>query len=340
VSAFIDAHRGRFGVEPICRVLQVAPSTYYARRSRPPSGRARRDRTLLEEIRAARAGDRRADGVRKTWRELGRRGVSVGRDRVGRLMRAAGLEGVRRGRRPRTTASAEGPRARARDLVTRNFTAACPNRLWVADLTYIRAGAGFAYLAFVLDVFSRTIVGWQMATHMRTDLVLDALEMAAGLRQRDDRLIAHSDRGSQYTSLRYTERLGELGIVPSVGSAGDAYDNAMAEAFVGTLKAELVRDRRFPSLEHAEHEVLRWIGFYNRERLHEALGDIPPAEFEANFHRARHRGAPRGHLPSLAVAGNGSGGPKPGPCGPAEADRPALLGARRPASGENWNPMT
>jgi transposase InsO family protein len=303
VSAFIDESRERFGVEPICRVLQVAPSSYYARRARPPSARAQRDQELLGEIKAARAGYRHVYGVRKTWRELRRRGVEVGRDRVARLMRAAGLEGIRRGRRPRTTTPAERAAERARDLVARNFTATRPNQLWVADLTYIRTWAGFSYLAFILDVFSRKIVGWQIATHMRTELVLDALEMAAALRELDGRLVAHTDRGSQYTSIRYTERLAELGIAPSVGSAGDAYDNAMAEAFIGTFKAELVAGRRFPSFEQAEHEALRWIAFYNRERLHEELGDAPPAEFEE-----RALSTPTG------------------PFGPAEPDRPARVG--------------
>ena len=339
MSAFIDAHRGRFGVEPICRTLQVAPSTYYARRSRPPSRRARRDRELLGQIQAARAGYRGVYGVRKTWRELRRRGIQVGRDRVGRLMRAAGLEGVRRGRRPRTTTPAEQARERERDLVERRFVAGAPNRLWVADLTYLRTWAGFSYLAFILDVFSRRVVGWQIANHMRTDLVLDALEMAAGLRELDGYLIAHSDRGSQYTSIRYTERLDELGIAPSVGSRGDAYDNAMAEAFVGTFKAELIQGRRFPSFQQAERETLPWIGFYNRERLHEGLGDVPPAEFEQNFYLARHAGAPGGDLRPAQAPANDLIRPNPGPCGPAEAGRPALwrgapagLGAREHAT--------
>ena len=280
MSRVIDALQPTFGVEPVCRVLEVPVSTYYARRTRTPSERARRDQALVREIHAARAGYRRVYGVRKTWRELARRGVAVGRDRVGRLMRAEGLEGVRRGRRPRTTTPAETAAERARDLVGRRFVADRPNALWVADLTYIRTFVGFCYLAFILDVFSRRIVGWQIATHMRTELVLDALEMAAALRQPDAGLIAHSDRGSQYTSIRYTDRLDELGIAPSVGSRGDAYDNAMAEAWVGTFKAELVAGRRFASFAQAEHEALAWIGFYNHERLHEELSDIPPAEFE------------------------------------------------------------
>jgi putative transposase len=288
MSAYIDQHKERFGVEPICRTLGIAPSSYYARRARPPSARQLRDGELVDEIHAARDGYRRVYGIRKTWRELSRRGVEAGRDRVGRLMRAEGLEGVRRGRRPRTTTPDEAAADRARDLVERRFVAEAPNRLWVADITYIRTYAGFCYLAFILDVFSRRIVGWQIATHMRAQLVLDALEMAVALRDLDGRLTAHSDRGSQYTSLSYTDRLDELGIDPSVGSRGDAYDNAMAEAFVGTFKAELVAGRRFPSFEAAEHETLQWISFYNRERLHEELGDIPPVEFEGRFRPTPH----------------------------------------------------
>jgi putative transposase len=303
MSAYIDQHKERFGVEPICRTLGIAPSSYYARRARPPSARQLRDGELVDEIHAARDGYRRVYGIRKTWRELSRRGVEAGRDRVGRLMRAEGLEGVRRGRRPRTTTPDEAAADRARDLVERRFVAEAPNRLWVADITYIRTYAGFVYLAFILDVFSRKVVGWQIATHMRTELVVDALEMAVALRDLDGRLVAHSDRGSQFTSLRYTDRLDELGIDPSVGSRGDAYDNAMAEAWVATFKAELVAGRRLPSFEAAEHETLQWISFYNRERLHEELGDIPPAEFEERF-RSPHHGSFR------AV----------------EPDRPALVG--------------
>ena len=281
MSGVIDRMRPTFGVEPVCRVLGVPTSTYYARRTRTPSARCLRDRELVRLIHAAREGYRGVYGVRKTWRELRRRGVVVGRDRVARLMRAEGLEGVRRGRRVRTTTPAETAADRARDLVERRFVASGPNRLWVADLTYLRTHHGFVYLAFILDVFARRIVGWQIAGHMRTELVLDALEMAVALRQPGAGLVAHTDRGSQYTSLRYTDRLDELGIAPSVGSRGDAYDNAMAEAWVGTFKAELVAGRLFPNFEAAEHETLRWIGFYNHDRLHEELGDLPPAEFEA-----------------------------------------------------------
>ncbi len=284
MTRFIDKWRGRFGVEFVCRTVGVPVSTYYARKTREPSLRELQDRELVREIHEAREGYRRVYGIRKTWRELGRRGVDVGRDRVARLMRQEGLEGVRRGKKRRTTTPDEAACERARDLVQRDFTASAPNELWVADITYVRTWNGFVYLAFILDVYARMIVGWQLATHLRAELVLDALEMANGLRQPEAGLVAHSDRGSQYTSLVYTDRLDELGIAPSVGSRGDAYDNAMAEAWVATYKTELVDGRRFPSFEHAEHETLHWIAFYNHERLHEELGDIPPAEHE-DLHR-------------------------------------------------------
>ena len=284
MTRFIDNWRERFGVEFVCRTIGVPVSTYYARKTRQPSLRELQDRELVREIHAAREGYRRVYGIRKTWRELGRRGVDVGRDRVARLMRAEGLEGVRRGKKRRTTTPDEAAAERARDLVQRDFAASEPNELWVADITYVRTWNGFVYLAFILDVYARMIVGWQLATHLRAELVLDALEMADGLRQPKAGLVAHSDRGSQYTSLVYTDRLDELGIAPSVGSRGDAYDNAMAEAWVATYKTELVDGRRFPSFEHVEHETLTWIAFYNHERLHEELGDIPPAEHE-DLHR-------------------------------------------------------
>ena len=292
MTRVIETLGATYGVEPVCRVLGVATSTHYARRNRTPSARDLGDRDLLGKIRDARSGYRRVYGQRKTWRELRRRGIRVGRDRVARLMRQEGLCGVRRGRGVRTTRP-EATAERARDLVDRRFSAERPNRLWVADLTYIRTYAGFVYLAFILDVFSRRIVGWQIASHMRTQLVMDALEMAIATRTPGAGLIAHTDRGSQYTSLAYTDRLDELSIAPSVGSRGDALDNAMAESFVATFKTELVAGRRFPSLEHAEHEALSWIGFYNAERLHEELGDVPPVEFEAeHLHEPHGRFAP------------------------------------------------
>ena len=279
MSRYIEQRREVFGVEPICRAVGVPVSTYYARRSRKPSRRAIEDEQLVGQIYAAREGYRSVYGVRKTWKELRRREVEVGRDHVARLMRQEGLEGVRRGKK-RTTIVDEAALERARDLLQRDFTASRPNVKWVADITYLRTWNGFVYLAFVLDCYSRMIVGWQLATHLRTDLVLDALEMANGLRRPAPGLIAHTDRGSQYTSIRYTDRLDELGAAPSVGSRGDAYDNAMAEAWVATFKSELVDGRRFPSFEHVEHETLHWIGFYNEERLHEELGDLPPTEYE------------------------------------------------------------
>jgi len=285
VTRYVEERRDAFGVEPICRTLGVAVSTHYARRSRKPSARELRDRELLLEINAARSGRRRVYGARKTWKELRRRGVDVGRDRVARVMRSNGLEGKLRGRKHRTTTPDEAAAEKARDLLQRDFSATRPNEKWVADITYLRTWNGFVYLAFILDCHSRVIVGWQLQTHMRAELVLDALEMANGLRRPGAGLIAHSDRGSQYTSLSYTDRLDELGAAPSVGSRGDAYDNAMAEAWVASFKSELVDGRRFPSFEHAEHEVLDWIGFYNHERLHEALGDLPPTEYEAEHYR-------------------------------------------------------
>jgi putative transposase len=285
VTRYVEERRDAFGVEPICRTLGVAVSTHYARRSRVPSRRELADRELLVEIEAARSGRRKVYGARKTWKELKRRDVEVGRDQVARVMRQSGLVGKLRGSKKRTTIPDEAAAERARDLLQRDFTATRPNEKWVADITYVRTWQGFVYLAFILDCYSRTIVGWQLATHMRAELVLDALEMASGLRRPGAGLIAHSDRGSQYTSLTYTDRLDEMNIDPSVGSKGDAYDNAMAEAWVATFKAELVDGRRFSSFEHAEHEVLDWIGFYNDERLHEALGDIPPSECEAEHYR-------------------------------------------------------
>ena len=303
MTRYVEERREACGVEPVLRVLGVAVSTYYARRARRPCCRQLRDRELIGEIQAARAGYRRVCGVRKTWKELRRRGVEVGRDRVARLMRREGLEGVRRGKKKRTTIPGEAALERARDLVQRDFSATKPNEKWVADLTYLRTWQGFVYLAFILDVYSRMIVGWQLQTHMRTELVLDALEMANGLRRPGEGLIAHSDRGSQYTGISYTGRLDELAIAPSLGSKGDALDNAMAEAWVATFKTELVDGRRFGSFEQAEHETLAWISFYNNERLHEELGDVPPAEYEQNHGQEVNNRRP---------------------FGPAEAGQPAL----------------
>jgi transposase InsO family protein len=230
VTRYVEERRDAFGVEPICHAIGVPVSTHYARRSRKPSARELADRELLVEIEAARSGRRRVYGARKTWKELRRREIDVGRDRVARVMREHGLVGKLRGSKKRTTIPDEAALESARDLLQRDFSATRPNEKWVADLTYIRSWNGFCYLAFILDCHSRMIVGWQLATHMRAELVLDALEMANGLRRPGAGLIAHSDRGSQYTSLTYTDRLDELGIDPSVGSKGDAYDTQLMMA--------------------------------------------------------------------------------------------------------------
>jgi transposase InsO family protein len=281
--SFIDAHRDRFGVEPICRTLGWCVSSYYARRKRAPSARQLADERLVAVIGEVHADNYQAYGARRVWKELRRRGVAVGRGRIERLMRQEGIHGAQPvGRRRRTTIPDEAA-TRPADLVERRFIADAPNRLWVCDLTYLKTLEGFVYLAFVKDVFSRFVTGFQLADNLRTDLVLDALEMAAHLRRpaASMGLIAHSDRGSQYTSMRYTQRLEDLGIAPSVGSVGDAYDNAMAESFVSTLKRELVKGRVFRSRFDAEIAVVEYLGWFNHTRLHSELGDIPPAEYEA-----------------------------------------------------------
>jgi transposase InsO family protein len=281
---FIEERKDTFGVEPICRVLDVSSSSYYAHRSRGRSMRDLRDDALVDEITRARRGRRWCYGARKTWKQLKRDGVTdVGRERVARVMRREGLRGVRRGRFVVTT-RAEKDADRARDLVERQFAASRPDELWVGDFTYVALRSGFCYLAFILDVYSRRVVGWNVATSMRTELVLDALLMAYALRQPAGALIAHTDRGSQYTSIAYTTRVAEYQITPSVGSVGDAYDNAMAESWVATYKSECVQKQTYPSATAAELDALDYIGFYNLERLHESLGDIPPIEYEQLTH--------------------------------------------------------
>ncbi len=284
--SFIDGYRDRWGVEPICRVLQVAPATYYAARGRPLSDRQLRDAVLKREIRRVYDANFQVYGARKVWRQLGREGIAVGRDRVARLMGELGIAGVVRGSKRRTTTPA--PTAdRPADLVERDFSAPAPNRLWVADLTYVATWAGFAYVALVIDAFSRMIVGWRVATSLRASLALDALEMAVWARQGGlDGLVHHSDRGVQYLSIRYTQRLAEEGAVASVGSRGDSYDNALAEAVNGLYKAELIR-RQGPwrGAEQVELATLEWVTWWNQRRLHGAIGDIPPAEYEAIHYR-------------------------------------------------------
>jgi putative transposase len=285
--SFINGHRHRWGVEPICRVLQFAPSTYYAVRSRPPAARALRDAELKVEITRVHKANFSVYGARKVWRQLHREGIVVGRDRVARLMNELGICGVVRGKPRRTTTPAEADQ-RPADLVDRDFTAPAPNRLWVADLTYVATWAGFAYVAFVIDAFSRLIVGWRVSTSLRAELALDALEMAIWARQREglDGLVHHSDRGVQYLSIRYTERLAAEGAVASVGSRGDSYDNALAEAVNALYKAELIgRQGPWRTAEQLELATLSWVQWWNEHRLHGAIGDIPPAEHEANYYR-------------------------------------------------------
>jgi len=282
---YVDEEKERFGVEPICRELPIASSTYYDAKSRPPSARAVRDKELKSEIQRVHAGNFGVYGARKVWRQLKREGIDVARCTVERLMRELGLEGVRRGKKKRTTISGE-EAIRPADLVNRDFTAASPNRLWVADLTYVATWSGFVYVAFVIDVFSRFIVGWRASTSLRTDLVLDALEMAIWARRRENitELVHHSDQGSQYLSIAYTERLEEAGVSLSVGSRGDAYDNALAETVIGLYKTEIIRNRGpWRNLDEVEYATLEWVDWFNHRRLLEPIGNIPPAEFEAYY---------------------------------------------------------
>ena len=285
MSRFIEAHRDRFGVEPICRELQVAPSTYYAARCRPPSARQVRDEALKVKLRHVHAEHFGVYGARKLWRQLRREGVPAARCTVERLMHATGLTGAVRGKPKRTTIADETV-ARPADLVQRHFDAATANRLWVADLTYVRTWSGFVYVAFITDVYSRYIVGWQVSRSLRSDLALDALEQALWSREGPfDGLVHHSDRGVQYLAIRYTERLAEAGVVTSVGSRGDSYDNAMAESVNGLYKTELVRKQGpWRNLEDLEFATMKWVDWYNHQRLFSAIGYVPPAEYEATHY--------------------------------------------------------
>lgn len=292
--AFIDAHRDRFGVEPICEVLQFAPSTYWSAKRRPASARSIRDEELKVEIVRVHGENFGVYGAPKIWAQLNREGVGVARCTVERLMRDLGLSGAVRGKAKRTTVSDE-TAERPRDLVDREFTAEAPNRLWVADLTYVRTWSGFMYVAFITDVFSRRIVGWQASRSLKTDLALHALEQAIWDRTRDganlDGLVHHSDRGVQYLAIRYTERLAENGVVNSVGSRGDSYDNALAESIIGLFKTELVRNKGpWRGLDDLELATLEWVDWFNHRRLFHELGRIPPAEFEHQHYRQINTG--------------------------------------------------
>ncbi len=285
MTKYIDEHRDTFGVEPICQTLEIAPSTYYAAKTRPPSKRSLEDEKLKVKIERVHEDNRDVYGVRKVWHQLRREDVDVGRDHVGRLMDELGLCGVTRTKKVRTTKPAP-ESERPADLVHRAFTADAPDRLWVADLTYVWTPRGFCYTAFIIDAFSRRIVGWRVSSSLRTDLALDALEMAIFMRGGGDLdgLIHHSDRGVQYLAIRYTERLEATGAVGSVGSKGDSFDNALAETVNGLYKAELInRQGPWRSVEQVELETAAWVHWWNAQRLHTACDYVPPAEYEAAY---------------------------------------------------------
>jgi transposase InsO family protein len=294
--SFIDVHRVKHGVEPICAQLPIAPPTYYERKARAGDperlpARSKRDAALMGEIQRVWEANFRVYGARKVWRQLGREGITVARCTVERLMGVLGLQGAVRGRRCRTTVPDEAA-DRPADRVNRQFIAARPDQLWVADITYVAAWTGFVYVAFVIDVFSRRIVGWRVASSMTTDLVLDALEQALWARKAPQGLIHHSDRGSQYLSIRYTERLAAAGIESSVGRRGDSYDNALAETLNGLFKTEVIHPRApWRNRDAVEYATLEWVDWFNNRRLLEPIGNIPPAALEAAYYRQRDESA-------------------------------------------------
>jgi putative transposase len=286
VSAFIDEHRERFGVEPICQTLGVSASAYYHRKTGARSARQVADQRLLEVIKTTHENNFEAYGYRKMWKTLRRAGEAVPRCQVQRLMRVHAIQGAKRRGRPWRTTIADPDAQQRPDLVCRDFTAVAPDRLWVGDFTYLRCWEGRLFFSFVIDVFSRKIVGWQLASHMRTDLVLDALRMALGTRQigADFALVQHTDHGSQYMSHDYAQVLDDHRVLASVGSVGDAYDNALAESFVDTFKTELIKDRVWRTRAQMELAILEYVHWFNHDRLHESLGDIPPVEAEEAYH--------------------------------------------------------
>jgi putative transposase len=297
MAEYIDRHRDEFGVEPICAVLQVAPSTYYAAKGRQPSARALRDAVMMQVLMVLWVANRKVYGAHKLWKAARRAGHDIGRDQVARLMRQMEIRGVSRRRKVFTTR--QDPEAwRAPDLVNRDFTADRPDALWVTDLTYVPTRTQMAYVCFIVDAFSRRIVGWRVATSMKTAMVLDALEMARTARggRRFVGLVAHSDAGSQFTSVRFTERLDEIGARPSIGTVADSYDNALAETTIGLYKTECVHRpdaTGWDDVDDLELATLSWVHWFNQERLHSHCGDIPPAEFEAAFYAAQ-QAAPAG----------------------------------------------
>ncbi len=284
---FIDEQRERFGVEPICRVLGVSVSAYYQRATGELSARRVEDDRLLELIRELHRRNYFAYGSWRMWKALGRAGEQVGRGRVERLMRSNGIQGAKRRGKPWRTTTPNSEAYRPADLVERDFSATRPDELWFADFTYLRCWEGVVYFAFVIDAYSRAVVGWQFAAHMRTDLVLDALRMALAQRGAgaDVALVHHSDAGSQYTSFDYTQTLDDHGVLASIGSVGDGYDNATAESFVDSFKTELIRDRVWRTRTQLELAVVEYVAWFNTERLHTSLGGVPPAEFEEQHAR-------------------------------------------------------
>jgi putative transposase len=291
IVAFVDAYRDEFGVEPICRVLQVATSTYYAARPRPLSARAISDAVWMPILLALWIVNRKVYGAHKLWKAARRAGHEIGRDQVARLMRELGIRGVTR-RRTVFTTRADPDAVRAPDLVNRDFTADRPDALWVTDVTYVPTRSGMAYVCFIIDAFSRRIVGWRVAANMKTQMVLDALEMARVSRggRRLVGLVAHSDAGSQFTSVRFTERLDEIGARPSIGTVADSFDNALAETANGLYKAECVYGpdtAGWDDVDDLELATLSWVAWFN-DRLHSHCDDVPPAEFEAAFYAAQH----------------------------------------------------
>jgi transposase InsO family protein len=289
--AFIDARRAEHGVEPICAQVPIAPSSYYEHKARQADPqrlplRLQHDHALIPEIRRVYEENFQVYGARKVWRQLRREAFVVARCTVERLMRSLGLQGAVRGRRCRTTIADESAE-RPLDRVKRQFWASRPNELWVADFTYVATWSGFVYVAFVIDVFARCIIGWRVARSMRAELVLDALEQALWSRSDIQGVVHHSDRGSQYLSIRYSERLTDVGAQPSVGSVGDSYDNALAETIIGLYKSEVIH-RRGPwrNLEAVEYATLEWVDWFNHRRLLEPIGNVPPAEFEVSYYQS------------------------------------------------------
>ena len=301
IVGFIDEHRGELGVESICTALQIAPSTYYAakRRESEPSARVRRDAAMMQVLMVLWVANRKVYGAHKLWKAARRAGHDIGRDQVARLMRTMQIQGVSRQRRKVFTTRQDPDAVRAPDLVDRNFTVDRPDALWVTDITYVHTRSGMAYVCFIVDAFSRRIVGWRVASNMKTDMVLDALEMARRSRggQRLIGLVTHSDAGSQFTSVRFTERLDEIGARPSIGTIADSFDNALAETTNGLYKAECVYGPDAPKLwddvDELELATLSWVHWFNADRLHSHTGDVPPDEFEAAFYAAQQT-APAG----------------------------------------------